>query len=289
MNKKLKIYTLIVLTYFNILAWIVVFDLVQNNLKVIFFDVGQGDSIFIETPQKHQILIDGGPSSAVLEKLGNEMPFYDRTIDLIILTHPEHDHFGGLLEVLKRYKVENILWTGVLRDTAEFEEWKRLLTEEKNAVIKIAQAGQRIIFSTRPVLAVMEIFNPFENLEGKEVKNTNNSSIISQLVFGENKFLFAGDVYKSVERKLIKQDIDVESDVLKVGHHGSKTSTSEEFLLKVLPELAIISVGSENSYGHPTSEVLEILKKYDIKTLRTDQIGDIKIISDGQTIKVINN
>ena len=285
MNKKLKIYTLIVLTYLNILAWIVVFDLVQNNLKVVFFDVGQGDSIFIETPQKHQILIDGGPSSAVLEKLGNEMPFYDRTIDLIILTHPEHDHLGGLLEVLKRYKVENILWTGVLRDTAEFEEWKRLLTEEKNAVIKIAQAGQRIIFSTRPVLAVMEIFNPFENLEGKEIKNTNNSSIISQLVFGENKFLFVGDVYKSVERKLI----NIESDVLKVGHHGSKTSTSKEFIEAVNPEIGVISVGRENSYGHPTPEVLEILEKYDINILRTDQIGDIKIISDGQNLEIINN
>ena len=290
-DKKLKIGFLIVLVYLNILAWIVVFDLVQNDLKVIFFDVGQGDSIFIQTPQKHQILIDGGPTSVVLEKLGNEMPFYDRTIDLIILTHPEHDHIGGLLEVLKRYRVENILWTGVLRDTAEFKEWERLLVEEKNVVIEIAQAGQRIVCaaSTFEKTVNMNILYPFENLDKQIIKNTNNTSIVIQLIFGENKFLFTGDTYKSVERKLIERELLLKSDILKIGHHGSKTSTSEEFIEAVDPEIGVISVGRENSYGHPTPEVLEILKKYDINILRTDELGDIKIISDGQTIKVTNN
>jgi competence protein ComEC len=290
-DKKLKIGFLIVLVYLNILAWIVVFDLVQNDLKVVFFDVGQGDSIFIQTPQKHQILIDGGPTSVVLEKLGNEMPFYDRTIDLIILTHPEHDHIGGLLEVLKRYRVENILWTGVLRDTAEFKEWERLLVEEKNAVIEIAQAGQRIVCpaNTLEKTVNMNILYPFENLDKQIIKNTNNTSIIIQLIFGENKFLFTGDAYKSVERKLIERELLLKSDILKIGHHGSKTSTSEEFIEAVDPEIGVISVGRENSYGHPTPEVLEILKKYGINILRTDELGDIKIISDGQTIKVINH
>ena len=290
-DKKLKIGFLIVLVYLNILAWIVVFDLVQNDLKVVFFDVGQGDSIFIQTPQKHQILIDGGPTSVVLEKLGNEMPFYDRTIDLIILTHPEHDHIGGLLEVLKRYRVENILWTGVLRDTAEFKEWERLLVEEKNVVIEIAQAGQRIVCpaSTLEKTVNMNILYPFENLDKQIIKNINNTSIIIQLIFGENKILFTGDAYKSVERKLIEREPLLKSDILKIGHHGSKTSTSEEFIEAVDPEIGVISVGRENSYGHPVPEVLEILKKYGINILRTDELGDIKIMSDGQTIKVINH
>src|SRR3989339_2204598 len=118
MEKKSVPIILGVLFCFNILAWIGVWELSQTELEVTFFDVGQGDAIFIETPQNQQILIDGGPASIILEKLGREMPFWDRTIDLIILTHPEHDHMAGLIEVLKRYQVGNILWTGVVRDTA---------------------------------------------------------------------------------------------------------------------------------------------------------------------------
>ena len=277
-DKKLGIYFLIILAYLNVLAWIAVFDLGQDDLEIIFFDVGQGDSIFIETPQKHQVLIDGGPTSAVLEKLGKEMPFYDRTIDLIILSHPEHDHLAGLLEVLKRYKVENVLWTGVLRDTAEFEEWQRLL-EEEGATIKIAQFNQVVWLGVpSDQTARIEILYPFENLEGQTIKNTNNSSIIARLVFQEKAILFTGDAYKSVENELIQKNIDLKSNILKIGHHGSKTSTSEKFLEKVMPELAIISVGAKNSYGHPNLEVLEVLERYDIKLLRTDQEGDIKII-----------
>src|SRR3989344_6608219 len=117
MKKNIVFIILGVLVLLNVLAWIGVWQLNQSLLEVTFFDVRQGDAIFIETPQGHQILIDGGPTSAVLEKLGKEMPFWDRTIDLIILTHPEQDHMAGLIEVLEGYKIENIFWTGVLRDT----------------------------------------------------------------------------------------------------------------------------------------------------------------------------
>jgi len=274
----------------NIIAWVAVYELVESQvLEVNFFSVGQGDAIFIETPQHHQILIDGGPSSAILEKLGQEMPFYDRSIDLIILTHPEHDHISGLIEVLKRYRVDYILWTGILRDTSEFKEWEKVLGE-KQTEIKIAQAGQKIIFSQSLsfVNKYIEILFPFENLEGQTLKNTNNTSIIVKLIFNENSFLFTGDVYKSVERKLLKRGINIDSDVLKVGHHGSKTSSSDEFLREVSPEIAVISVGLENPYGHPHQETLAILNKYDIKVLRTDQEGDIKIISDGNNLLIKN-
>lgn len=282
---------LIVLLWLNILAWIAVFEVSQNQfLEVNFFDIDQGDAIFIESPEGHQILIDGGPTSAILEKIGREMPFYDRSIDLIILTHPEHDHIAGLLEVFKKYKVENILWTGVLKDTAEFKEWQRLI-EEEQAQIKIAQTGQKIILPTRLGLVdkYMEVLFPFESLEEKNVSNTNNTSIIAKLVFNQDSFLFTGDAYKSVENKLLKEGMDLQSDVLKIGHHGSNTSTGEEFLREVLPEIAVISVGKENAYGHPHPEVIEILNKYDIKVLRSDQNGDIKILSNGQNILINNN
>jgi competence protein ComEC len=281
------------LVFLNILAWTVVFDLSQPQfLEVVFFDIGQGDAIFIQTPKKHQILIDGGPASVVLEKLDKEMLFWDRSIDLIILTHPESDHLSGLLEVLKRYKIENILWTGVIRDTSEYQEWLRLIKEEK-AKIFIAQPGQKIILppSDNNFIAIL---SPFENLEGKELKDSNNTSLVAKLIFGKNSFLFTGDIYKSGEKELIREYscanscrfAKLDSDVLKIAHHGSKSSTSEEFLKEVSPEIAVIPVGKGNRYGCPHQAVLDILEKYDIKVLRTDFDGDIKIISDGKEMKL---
>ncbi|MCK4473806.1 MBL fold metallo-hydrolase [Candidatus Parcubacteria bacterium] len=261
------------LVCFNTVAWFAVYDLSKTKfLQVNFFDIGQGDAIFIETPQNHQILIDGGPSSVILEKLNNEMPFWDRSIDLIILTHPEHDHIAGLLAVLKRYKVENILWTGVKRDTSEYNKWLELI-ENEGAEIFIAQAGQKIIAGK----AIFNVLYPFENLNEQEIKNINNTSIILRLVLGETSFLFTGDAFKSVERKLKDKGINLNSDVLKVGHHGSKTSSAEEFIKEVLPKTAVIQCGKDNRYGHPHQETLDILEKFNIKILRTDKHGDIKI------------
>jgi len=276
----------------NILAWIAVYDLSRAQLlEITFFDVGQGDAIFIETPQRHQILIDGGPDDTILEKLRNEMPFWDRTIDLIILTHPERDHITGLIEVLKSYKVENVLWTGVLRDTAEYKEWEKLIKEEekRGAKIHIAKSGQTIICpgwlpgvlpgSHPGGKLFLDILYPFENLEGEEIKDSNNTSIIARLIFDKVSFLFTGDAYMSVERKLIKKGAEIDSDILKVGHHGSKTSSAPEFIKVVSPEIAVIQCGKNNPYGHPHAETLQILEG--TRILRTDLDGDIKIISDG--------
>jgi competence protein ComEC len=262
----------------NLFAWIIFFDLKSHKfLKVNFFDVGQGDAIFVETPTGHQILIDGGPSSKIIEKLAREIPFWDRSIDLIILTHPERDHITGLLEVLKRYRVENILWTGIVRNIPEYKEWLNLLEKER-ANVKIARAGQKI--SCKNCQWEIEVFYPFENLEGMEFEDSNDTSIVSKLIFGNFSFLFTGDIYKDVEEILSLTNFDLNSKILKVAHHGSKTSSSEKFLEKVSPEIAVISVG-ENKYGHPHRETLETLKKYGIRVLRTDLNGDIKITSDG--------
>ena len=301
MKRNPVLITLTILLGLNILAWVAVYDLSGNRgLEVTFFDVGQGDAIFIETPARHQILIDGGPSSIILEKLGKEMPFWDRTIDLIILTHPEQDHMKGLFDVLKRYKVENILWTGVLKDTAEYQEWLRLIGKE-GAKIYIAKPGQKISAGycdgsyggrtsvRRCDLRKMEIsiLNPGESLAGKEIKNTNDTSIVARLVFGETAFLFTGDIGKSAEKDIVGEGIIIDSDVLKVAHHGSKTSSGKEFIEKVSPDIAVISAGKDNKYGHPHKETLENLK--DVRVLRTDLDGDIKVISDGERYKIKNS
>jgi competence protein ComEC len=284
-NEKIVLFILGFLFLANFFAWIVVFDLKSHKfLKVNFFDVGQGDAIFVETPTGHQILIDGGPSSKIIEKLAREIPFWDRSIDLIILTHPERDHITGLLEVLKRYRVENILWTGIVRNIPEYKEWLNLLEKER-ANVKIARAGQRI--SCKNCQWKIEVFYPFESLEGEEFEDSNDTSIVSKLIFGNSSFLFTGDIYKDIEESLTLTPFNLNSEILKVAHHGSKTSTSQKFLEKVLPKIAVISVG-ENKYGHPNKEVLEILEKYGIRVLRTDREGDIKIISDSKKYEISN-
>lgn len=271
----------------NIFCWKEVFVLTSDNdLKVKFFDVGQGDSAFIETPGLHQILIDGGPTSAVLAKLAENMPFWDRTIDLIILTHPEKDHMQGLIYVLKRYKADYILWTGIKKTSAEYNAWTDVLLKQEKMGAKIisAELGQKIKIGE----VVIDILHPLENLSGKEPKNTNDTSVVSHFIFGENSFLFTGDISSSVEKELANSHelANLKSDVLKVAHHGSKYSTSDLFLENVLPKIAVISDGKGNSYGHPTPEVLQRLADFGIQALRTDQKGDITILSDGSNLQI---
>jgi len=237
--------------------------------------------VFIETPGGRQILIDGGPDASVLEKLGSVMSFWDRNLDLVILSHPEKDHLAGLIEVLKRYQVENILWTGIVRDTAEYREWVDGIKKE-GAKIVIAQAGQNLKIGKLEI----DILSPPENLEGQELKDSNDSSVVAKLIFGKDSFLFTGDISGKVEASLAKNSAGVDSDILKVSHHGSKYSSTDEFIKAVSPQIAVIEVGRENSYGHPTEDVLARLAKYGINIFRTDQDGDIKIISDGENLKI---
>lgn len=285
MKKKYLLLITGFLFLLNILAWQEVFDLnVQKKLKVDFFDVGQGDSAFVELPEGHQILIDGGPDSSLLNKIAQVMPFWDKTIDVVILSHPESDHMQGLLNLLKVYKADYILWTGVVKNTPDFNIWIKLLDEQKNkgAKILIANSDQKIKVGN----LIINTLYPFDSLDGQKIKNTSNDTcIVVKLIYGKNSFLFTGDIASSnAEKGLVFYSVDLESDVLKVAHHGSKYSTSDQFLSAVTPQFAVISVGSKNTYGHPTPEVLQRLVKSDIKVLRTDVDGDIHFMSDGNNI-----
>jgi len=284
----------------NIFCWKEVFALAGNNyLKVNFLDVGQGDSIFIETPEGHQIIIDGGPNSVLLQKLAERMPFWDKTIDLVILTHPEKDHMTGLLDVLQRYKVDYFLWTGVIKDDAENKRLASLLDKAQNppknfflaalnhasaTKVLIASAGQEIKAGN----VLVDTLYPFENMAGEEMKNTSNDScIVSKIIYGKNSFLFTGDISSVAEKQLANsyELANLKSDVLKVAHHGSKYSSSDLFLSTVKPGIAVIEVG-KNSYGHPTPETLQRLADVGAEVLRTDQNGDITIISDGEKVSL---
>lgn len=267
-----------------ILLWSAVFQQTPDNLlEVHFFDVGQGDSIFIETPSQRQILIDGGPDKTVLEKLNRAMSFYDRTIDLVILTHPDADHITGLVEVLEYYQVGHILTSGLKKDTAVYQRWRDLI-EEKNIPLTLAQAGQRVVLGKDIIL---EILWPEQSLIKSMAKNANNGSVVGQLVYGQAEFLLTGDIEEEIEQYLVNHPPveGLESDVLKVPHHGSKTSTSQNFIQAVNPQITIISVGQNNRYHHPHSTVLERLKDYLI--YRTDKNGDIQIFTNGNFFNII--
>lgn len=288
-NNKIKILLglVVLLVFANFCIWRFIFGL-SSELKVIFFNVGQGDSIFVETPQGHQVLIDGGPDGGrVLEKLSKEMPFWDRTIDLLILTHPDSDHLKGLLGILDRYKVENILWTGVQRETEVFKRWIEAIRKEK-ANIVLAEKGQKI----KAGEARFYVLHPFSSRAGELLeKGSNETSIVLKLLFGENAFLFTGDINRGVEKELLaRSDLPagIGTDVLKVAHHGGKNASSQEFLELAGAKVAVISCGKDNSYGHPHKEVLQALEEFGIKVLRTDEKGDVEISADGRDLIITN-
>lgn len=279
-SQKSQITILVILFVITIVVWVFVFVEAEEKdvLEIDFYDVGQGDAIFIETGDGKQILVDGGPSSIILEKLGKEMPFYDRYIDLVILSHPEYDHINGLIEVIKRYNIGVIITNGVVRDTNQYKEWIRVI-EQENIPVYIAQLGGQIGFGND---VEMDILYPFENLSGKEVSNTNNSSIVARLIYKDFEILLTGDIEKSVERKLVDSNLDLQADVLKVAHHGSKTSSTEEFLRAVNSIVNVIQAGRDNKYGHPHQEVLE--RMANILTFTTANDGDVEILSNGKEL-----
>jgi competence protein ComEC len=277
---------LVILALAAILLWIGVFQVAAHCcvLSVHFFDVGQGDSIFIQAPGGTQILIDGGRGRVVLEKLSRAMPFFDRSIDVVMLTHPELDHMEGLIEVLKRYKVGTVIWTGVERTIPEYESFLKEAYSKKARVL-IAAPGAQIKIGEHQ--GVLDILYPFENFEGMVIeKKLNFSSIVSRLTYGETKFLFTGDIEKESEQELVEGGGDISADVLKAAHHGSKTSSIKEFVERVDPKLAVIQVGRNNRYGHPHAQTLETFKSLNIPVLRNDINGNIVILSDGKNLKI---
>ncbi len=246
----------------------------EDKVKIDFLDVGQGSAILVNAPNNNQVLIDGGPSDAVLAKLGEALPFGDRQIELVILTHPDADHLSGLVEVLRRYDVGQILESGIADSSAEYRVWNDLI-KTKNIPVIFAQAGQTVAVADN--LAI-KILYPLGKINGQEFKNTNATSLVGKIIYGQNSVLFTGDAEEQTEQPLLMLGVDLRADILAVGHHGSKTSTSAKFLAAVAPEIAVIQVGLNNKYGHPTQEVLDRLKGINI--FRTDWDSDIDFVCD---------
>ena len=277
--KNFKYYFLSVLFLGAIFVWYAVLAETRGGLTVAFLNVGQGDAIFIEAPNGNQVLIDGGPNKAVLRELSKQMPFYDRTIDTVILTHPHLDHYAGFNEIMKKYKVSLEIDSGTKNKSAGFVEFENLI---KDGDIKrfYAKRGMRIDMDKDLHLDILLPIVNNENL------SEHDGMLVSRLVYKNNSFLLAGDMEDNLENFLLVLGDSLKSDVLKIGHHGSQTSTSENFLGWVNPDLAVISAGQNNKYGHPHKEVTDRLARFEIPTLRTDEKGTVIIKSDGEKIVV---
>lgn len=270
----------VVLTIFlalNIFIWSVVLRADRRGeLTVAFLDIGQGDSIYIEAPNGNQMIIDGGPSSgAELRALSSVMPFYDRSVDLVLATHPDQDHVGGLPAVIERMRVASVVTTENTSGTGAYAAFEKAILEKNSARI-IARAGERIVLDNGVVL---EILFPNLNAAGWD---TNTSSVVARLSYGSESFLFTGDSPQSIEKYLVgKNGGALHSTVLKLGHHGSRTSSSQIFLSAVNPDYAIISAGLNNKYGHPHKEVVDLLAQLKIPSISTIDHGTIIFKTDG--------
>lgn len=250
---------------------------VDNQLKVHFINVGQGDSTFIELPNGKNVLIDGGTRSngqTVLEYL-NDLKV--ETIDYLIATHPHEDHIGGLVNVVKEYNIGKIYMPDKAHTTIVFEDLL-LAIQEKGYSIKKAQAGD-VLFEEEGLS--MKILAP----SGMSGSNLNNYSVANRLVFRDTAFVFTGDAEQKSEKDMVESGYDLEADVLKIGHHGGDTSSISSFLSAVNPDYGVISVGENNQYGHPHANVMNRLADHGIRTFRTDQDGTIIASSDGETIE----
>jgi competence protein ComEC len=254
----------------------------DNKLHVNFLDVGQGDAILIRTPVNQDILVDGGPSpQAISSELGRRLPFWDRTIELMVLTHQHADHLTGLLETLRRYKVKQVL---VLETDAQLPQWDEWLDLIQKRGIKstFAQAGQVINLGTDEV--TIEVINPLPDSTVPDMDN----GIVLKLICGKVSFLLTSDISQEAELDLITRRADLTGTVFKVSHHGSNYSNSAEFLAVVDPELAVISVGTDNQYGHPGEETLDrLIDRIGLeKIYRTDENGTVEFITDGERLWV---
>lgn len=242
-------------------------------LVVSFLDVGQGDSALIVSPAGKQVVIDGGPDLSALEGLGRHMPFFDRSIDLLVLSHPQLDHMAAFPEILRRYTVGAVLMTGVRYRIARYQEFLTLL-KQQNIPILIADPAKDLDLGGG---ASLDVVWPPPTLYNASMKEVNNSSIVLRALYGGRAVLFTGDMEEEEERAVLASRADIDADVLKVAHHGSKTSSSSGFLLAVDPSLAVISVGRTNRYGHPHPAVVARYEHFGIPLRTTAEEGTITL------------
>ena len=263
---RLLVPLLILLATLLVREWRVAPD---GKLHAYFLDIGQGDGIFLRGPQGQQVLIDGGPDASVLEEMGKQMSFFDRTIDIIVLSHPHLDHLSGLVDVMKRYDVSMILLPDTPSDIPRFQEFLALI-QEKNIPVLLADAKKDLDLGGGFYLDVLWAPGPATG-----TSDANESCAIVKARFANDSVLFTGDITEKEENAILAAGADVRSTVLKIAHHGSRFATSTGFLLAVTPQTAVISAG-ENTFGHPHSTILRRLENFGVSLRSTREEGTVE-------------
>lgn len=282
-KKNLSYILIVLLILSSIFIWYLVFNkkIETDYLTVAFLDVGQGDAIYIEAPNGKQMLVDAGPSGVVLQRLAEVMPYGDRSIDIVLATHSDMDHIGGFPFVFNNYKVSDIIENGVVVNTDIYKNLDKEISKNKVREI-IARRGMRIILDKKRNI-YFDILFPDQDVSDFEF---NDGSIVGRLVYGAESFMLTGDATTYTENLIKWNEVanSLKSQVLKLGHHGSKTSSSFLWLEEVDPNLVIISAGKYNKYGHPHQEILDRLKKLNIPYLATYEKGNIIFKTDGMEL-----
>lgn len=271
MNKQIWAYFLSILFIIASLSWLAILSRPDERLSIIACDVGQGDAILI-TKGTTQVLVDGGPGKAVISCLSRHMPFWDRNIEMVVLTHPDADHASGLVEVFRSYHVSHFVSSGQGRDTLVYKTLVELIAESGAKQVQV-KSNDRLRYQE----LYFDILHPDDKVLGITSDKVNNSSVVMKLSYGEFDALLTGDIENEIS-DLIADKYDLSAiEYLKVPHHGSKNGLSRKLLDEVHPQYAVISAGKNNRFGHPHSEVLKILSNSQSKLLRTDLLGDVVV------------
>lgn len=281
LNKKYILFSILIIIVLGIFCYAIYLDRKPHEMTVAFLDIGQGDSVYIEAPNGAQMLVDGGRSLRVLTELSKVMPFGDKSIDVVIGTHPDADHIGGLVDVLSNYSVGQVIESGGTSHSQIYESLENKIATQK-IPRTLGRAGMRIMLDEKDGVYFDILYPDVADVSNME---TNDGSIVGKLTYGATSVMLTADSPLEKEMHLVNKDPKVlDVDVLKLGHHGSRTSSSLSYLKATSPSMVIISAGKDNSYGHPHKEVLDRLKSLEIPYLATYISGTIFCYSDGLII-----
>jgi competence protein ComEC len=266
-----------------VVLWTVVLH--ENRRGVLTFavlDIGQGDSLFIESPTGTQVLVDGGPDKNLMKEISAVMPWYDRHIDMLVVTNPDLDHYSGFIPLMEKYSVDVVLEPGTTNKYVEYGVLEKEIADKKIPRI-LARRGQIIDLGGG---AYLQILFPDRDVSAM---SSNDGSIVMKLVYGDTSVMLQGDSTAKIEHYLAGLDgANLKSTILKVGHHGSRTSSTEEYVADVAPQWAVMSSGLNNTYGHPHKETLDTFSKLKIPALDTCVMGDIIFHSNGKVFSLQN-